>query len=501
MKIVDPPRNGPSNAKGSSSLSEQNDDKIMKLTVDAIVVRGGLSIPMGTGKFLYESIIVLWVHSWLDFLENPVNPDEPDDSISPETATRTIQLIGLSAAEGSAIHSFFVHSDVILPLCLKSFVIRYCRDVKAKQTFSEKAIVDGNHMLLLTMLVEILARGLMGTAMSGSFPEDSDAALGKALASAQTVLEFLVGLCSILHQGHLLILLGKFFKTLRECETENLVCTNGKIDFAWTGATLQRVKSARQLRLRAVEKLAVLPNFLSLNHPLTHLPRVNSLHLENLSKHLGVDSMNRYDSSADGSGAFPVNGWLANLLSNECLSICALSSEVVVAEAMAQLETQSQGATRSPNTRVSELRKRPGAALKRDDLLMFQSIAIHSITCLHELIFRRHSMDERFQRETSRGRIATLFAATLFEKSLSSVRWLSRMESTHKVRSLWLLCFVYLLQELPELSLKDFVRGYCNPKVRIQPLEAPFGMKCCLTIAHLRLIRISEFTVSFVCLG
>jgi hypothetical protein len=489
----------PLKIRGSPIIRGQNEDKVMVFTVDAIMVRGGLSIPVGTGKFLYESLILLWVHAWLDFVEDPADEDEQVESNGLEVPLQSIPLLNISAKEGSTIHSFFVHMDVILPLCLKSFTIRYCNEVDPKQTVSRKAIVDDNHMLLLTVLVEILARGLLGMAMSNP-GKNSDKALAKALSSAQTVLEFIIGLCSFLHQGHMFVLLGKFFKTLRECETENLVCTNGKFEFAWTEDTLQRVKSARQLRLRAIEKLAVLPNFLSLNHPLTHLPNANTLHLQNsLSPNpLSYQEDQFIDPDlSNGTEMFPTNGWLANLLSTECLSICALSSEVVVAEAMAQLETQSQRAARSPTHRASELRKRPGASLKRDDLLMFQSLAIHSITLLHELIFRRHSMDERFQREKSRGRIATLFVSSLFEKSLSSVRWLSRLESTHKVRSLWLLCFVYLLQELPEASLKDFVRTYCNPKVRkhccFSFFEKPVG-------SPLFIERIFEFTDSFVCL-
>jgi len=37
------------------------------------------------------------------------------------------------------------------------------------------------------------------------------------------------------------------------------------------------------------------------------------------------------------------------------------------------------------------------------------------------------------------------------------------MESTHKVRSMWLLCFVYILQEAPESLIRKFIRSYSNP--------------------------------------
>ena len=113
-------------------------------------------------------------------------------------------------------------------------------------------------------------------------------------------------------------------------------------------------------------------------------------------------------------------------------------------------------------------KKEPRLQLDRGDLLMFQSIAIHSITVVYELVLRRHAMDRRFQTETCRGRIAALYAPVFFSQSLQSVRWLARMESTHKVRSLWMLCLVYLLQETPEQLIRTLVMTYCDPSVRLK---------------------------------
>jgi len=73
-------------------------------------------------------------------------------------------------------------------------------------------------------------------------------------------------------------------------------------------------------------------------------------------------------------------------------------------------------------------------------------------------------MDRRFQSEASRGRIAGMLAGPILEKSIQSVRWLARMEATHRVRSTWLLCLVYVLQEAPEHLISSIVRSYCDPK-------------------------------------
>ena len=87
-----------------------------------------------------------------------------------------------------------------------------------------------------------------------------------------------------------------------------------------------------------------------------------------------------------------------------------------------------------------------------------------ALNCVY-LYYQDHfsPMDTRFQTDVLRGRIAAMFTDTLFTMSLQSVRWLSRMESTHKVRSVWMLCLIYILQEAPEVLIRHLVRSYCDP--------------------------------------
>jgi hypothetical protein len=317
----------------------------------------------------------------------------------------------------------------------------------------------------------MLALALMGQAMSGLKSDDKDSQLESALAAGDHALDFLTGLCAILHPAHMEVLIRKFFMTLRDCETQQFD-SEGDFQFEWTDETLHRVKCSRQLRLRAVEKLAVLPNFVALNYPSRFSSRESPDQQKeatwtNQYTDSSVEESTKVDDSVHGNDdLLPRSGWLAGLLASESLSICSLSCEAVVAEAMAHIETQDT--TKAAAAKSSALKKRPTASLKRGDLLMFQSIAIHAITCVHELLLRRHAMDKRFQKESSRGRIASLFAKPIFEKSLASVRWLARMESTHRVRSLWLLCFVYILQEAPENLLREAVSSYSNPKVSVE---------------------------------
>ena len=163
----------------------------------------------------------------------------------------------------------------------------------------------------------------------------------------------------------------------------------------------------------------------------------------------------------DGLHRLPREHWLAELLVNECLSICMLSCESIVAEAMAHLKNTSAQNFNANNT--SDVRRR-NMVLSRDALIQFQNTAMQSITCLYNHLLRRHCMDARYQSEEGRTRIASLFVCPLIKKTLEGVKVLSRMEPTHKVRILWLLCFLYIHQEAPEVLIRKQMRNSCGFK-------------------------------------
>jgi hypothetical protein len=170
----------------------------------------------------------------------------------------------------------------------------------------------------------------------------------------------------------------------------------------------------------------------------------------------------RYD---DGGLRLPASGWLAELLLNEALSICSLSCQTIVNEATAQI-LQSQEAYHESERTTKGYRKKPVSVVKRDDLLVFQSYAMHAISLVYELILRRHAMDKRFQSESCRSRIAAMFARPILQNSVANVTWLARLESSNKVRSVWLLCCIYVLQEAPEVVIREFTHSCCDQKVR-----------------------------------
>jgi len=435
-------------------------------------VTGGAEdeIVVGRGKYVYETIIVLWLRAWLDHVEKCFR--RPQMRSGRQTATFDVPPFDPSGTQPGAddlIFSFYQHMDFLLPLCLKSIVMRYGEDVLSRYPHASKVMLDEGHQEKFELFVEMLARGLVGQALSGmSPPEAREVALRRALDSSDVVTDFLLGLFGVLHSEHMCVLLTKYFSTIMETETEHLGADISGTNFEWTEGNLHRVRCSRQLRLRAIEKLAVAPFFLAVNYPLKYPGSVESSHLKKatwLKQHNEIDAAALFATAEamveDGVEKLPRSGWLARLLITDCLSVCALSCEAVVAEAIAHIEASSNLSHGQPAPA-----KRPGASLKRADLLMFQDMGIQAIEVVYELILRRQAMDRRFQSDSARSRIAGLLARPILEKSVESVRWLARMEATHKVRSTWLLSFAYILQEAPESLIRDFVQSCCNPQVR-----------------------------------
>jgi hypothetical protein len=434
------------------ALFRGNPGRPLKFTASGRCLDDAASL--ATGKHIYESLLVLWLQVWLE------QNDENDRISIPDFDSPSTSLV---------ILDLFTHKALLLPIILKSIALRHA----SQRRSSSGAVLDPSHIIVLQQFVEMLACCLMGQALAhsnkSSTPDGNNYSLLKALESTDVIVDFFCGLAAVLHSEHMRSLLKRFFSTLRLCESEKFKENKkGLPDFEWTAQSIHRVKSSRQIRLHACEKLAVMPSFLALNFPVKYSDR----NVPVISRGTSGDSnwkMQYSESKRDDSADYkfstlqsqsddakrPQSGWLARLLLDETLSICAMSCEAVVAEAIAHIELCKQEEKHTGRKR----------SLQREDLLLFQSLAIHSVTVMYELVIRRHAMDRRYQTETCRGRIAALYAECILTHSLRSVRWLARLESTHKVRSLWMLAAVYVLQEAPEVLIRGLVRSYCDPSV------------------------------------
>jgi hypothetical protein len=352
--------------------------------------------------------------------------------------------------------AFFSHFDFLLPLCLKSIVMRVAMERSARLPFA-KGTLDDDHVLLFQSMVKSLVRGLMitalGTPASGT---KQDTSLRKAMEAARVVVDFLIGLLSVIDTKQVGSLIEVYFAAFRDAEDKRVGATQPLHE-----DVLRQVKWSRQLRLCAIEALAVLPCFITLNCPMKFSAYPEYPRMQKPSwLHQSAETHHDILTTQQESGS---SGWLAQIVLNESLSICSLSSEAVLDEAISHIELSESHAISTP----SALKNRRGTVLHRGDLLDLQSIAIHAITVVYELVIRRHALDQRFQSESSRRRVAGVLALPILAHSLHSTRWLAKMEATHKIRSVWLLCFVYVLQDAPEALLYDFLRSCCTSSVRL----------------------------------
>lgn len=409
------------------------------------------AIPQNSGMFLYETMMSFWIQAAHDHAEGHYDHSE------------AVALSHTASQWRSNVTSlaFFQHIDFFLPLLLKSITVRISIETK-KYPLSTKATFDGDHELLFVRFVEMLAQGLIGEATtSKNSSQDRDLSLRRATVTSKTILDFLIGLLSVLQFKHMNELFAIYFKTLREAEKTDVLVIDTSCESHWAENMIYRIKCSRHLRMSASEALAVLPCFVAINAPLrfsSHSPSQRTENSNWLNQDAPISQPSKSGNRPD-IESLPRSGWLSDLVLNETLTVCVSSCESLVEEAIAQIEL-----SRGEMPLTSSLRKRQGTALKSEDLLVFQSIAIHAISIVYELIIRRHALDRRFQSDSAPTRIAALFAKPILDHSVVSSRWLSKLEANHKIRSIWLLCFIYVLQEAPESLIYDYVRECCTTK-------------------------------------
>ena len=89
-----------------------------------------LNLPMGRGDFIYESLLVIWLRVWQ-------NQDRHTKKINLQTGSSSslkYSFLLPSFSGNSQVHDstlkFFDHLDILMPLCLKSIILRYSSKVQ-----------------------------------------------------------------------------------------------------------------------------------------------------------------------------------------------------------------------------------------------------------------------------------------------------------------------------------------------------------------------------------
>jgi Dock homology region 2 len=406
--------------------------------------------------FLYESII----KSCLVARANQSTSHSSDEG----NGGRPIHSSSIANGSGMTkiLHpsEILMQTDFLLPLCMKSIVLRYRGQITSPES---KVLADDSQVLMLESFIGVLAEQVIYLAIkSSSTVQDRENSLKKALSTSHVVLDFLIGLISVFHIKQIQGFILKYFAVLRDAEKRVAVGIDDEISDSTMELILHSVVSSRKLRLLAAETFASLPSFLALNLPMKYSVRQESHRFVTASwlKQCIVDethippSIQGQLKSEDSSQS----GWLAHIVLNECLLICSMSSKTVVEELLAVIHTSARNSALK-----SAWRKRSDVVLSQDDVLLLHTLAAHAIQIVYELVVRRHALDRRFQSESAQSRIACLLTTPIMELSCANVRWLGMLDSTNVVRSSWLLCFLYVLEEAPEALIYDFIHSCCDP--------------------------------------
>lgn len=405
--------------------------------------------------YLYEALIVLWVQSWTAIASSIDHCERQLKGLSKAIPVWPFEIIlGINnpSTDEVVAFSFVRHLAFFLPLCFKSLVLR-CTNKETSRLLIPMTFLDDSHMQILIPIVETTALGILREALSGSgSASNADQMITKALSISDVICDFFAGLLAILHPSQMRTLLLSYFNILQECESQNESNRNRTINFH---TNLRVNKCVRQIKLHAVERLASMPRFLSLNFPIKYTgtyPKYSGEKSTWYSQHHDVESGSDLQSMMIEADRDPQCFWLSEILMDECFDICQRSCEAIIIEAQAQSKAARRG--RKVDDQLS---------LSRSDLLRLESIAYHSIICVYELLIKRHAMDSRFQSIACNTRVAGMFVGSVLEHVVNAASVLATMEGNHRVRCLWFLSLVYILQEGPEVLIRNKLREFCKP--------------------------------------
>jgi len=386
--------------------------------------------------YFYEIIFTFWLHAFSRRLSQLESEKSPMD-IDPQMFLRSM--------------------DFLLPLCLKSLALR-CSYKDRKTELISSTVLDLKHLDVLDPLIAHIGFSLVLSASDTDGP-NFNRELSRSLARSDAVVDFFVGLLSVVHPAQSAFLITRYFRTLNDCEEYSL--DHIDVEDVRNLQYLQRICVCRHLRLRAAEKLSNLPRFAALNFPFKYHP--NSIYNSNE----GASWINQNMTDVPNSGSpimdppaddmLPQRHWLAELLLNECFAVCLQSCEAIVVGTVSLVKTAG-----STKTRKKQSAMRQRISLSTDDITRHYSIAFHAVTIAYETILRKQAMNVKYQAEGVLNRVAGMFLAPVVSNTIGAVSCLSKMEAGNKIRCTWLLCLVYVLQEAPEVSIRSTILSLCD---------------------------------------
>jgi len=194
-----------------------------------------------------------------------------------------------SNVAASSLPSFFSNIGFLLPLCLKSLTLRLaCPDSvgdslgESTKELTIPSTLDEGHMQVLLPFMDVLAFGAMRNTMK-NYQVVLNSALGTSLPICDQSIDFLVGLLSIIHPSQISLLIERYITTLFIAEHDDSEIVDPDMSSGWrrllkhfgkdipqrvsadsSSGRIIRANCSRRLRLRAVEKLSMIPGFVAI---------------------------------------------------------------------------------------------------------------------------------------------------------------------------------------------------------------------------------------------
>lgn len=355
-----------------------------------------------------------------------------------------------SNKESHEFELFIENIDFILPLCMKSLALR-CLKPRRFPQITTSYMFDANHMIILESCVEAITSAFVRqvTNTKGSV----ELTIQLVLKSNEIMIEFLVGLLTLIHPSQISWIISRYFEFLRQREEDQEVSNENMPE------ALAVIQLSRQLRLQAAEKLACIPRFVAFNfpckiHPYRGYGSKGSFSWTNQLNDRHVNN----ESSRGSPDRLPEMNWLSNIVLNECFLICTRSCDAIVNKAIFEVQSKPRA-----QGKKSAMRKRIN--VPKESLERYNSIGNHSISIIYDLLLRAHAIDCQHQSPEAKERIASMFLSTIIDNALLGVMLLSKLQVGDKIRNVWLLSVLYVLQEAPEMALRHQMRGICTIKV------------------------------------
>ena len=321
--------------------------------------------------------------------------------------------------DDSVIISFLENLDIILAIALKSFILVYCDGDKGKTQHPVIALPEEDFNLVANF-TEMVVDGLVRKALG----------VGEQF---EVLLDFVVGIFSTLVRDQAREYCVRYIKSIRKT------------------ATISIESKCFQARFKTARRFLSLPCFVELNETATTTTTDCQLPTPSVEVSWLLQSLEKpisHDLSRSTASELSTHCWMSDLFLRDSLETSIAATQLIMKESM----KSSQSSKSTPHDESPE-KENPD----QGGLMRLHSSAIGGIAVVHELLLRRLAMDARYQSDSMKARLSSMFLPPVLEVALEYAEVFNELPCEHAVRRLWMGCLLHVLQDAPELIIRNHV--------------------------------------------